>query len=508
MARRCFLFAVLALAVSSSMLSADGSPKPFAITVVDDQTGRGVPLVELRTVNNIRLVTDSNGVAAFDEPGLMNQRVFFHVSSHGYEFPKDGFGIRGQALQIKPGGEATLRIKRINIAERLYRITGGGIYRDSLLTGRKFPLKEPALNGQVFGSDSVLNAVYHGKVYWFWGDTNRPAYPLGNFDVTGATTELPPKGLDPVRGIDLSYFVDEKGFARPMAKMPGKGPTWMTALAVLPDAAGRDRLYASYVKVEGDMKIYARGLMIFDDEKQRFVHAADVDLKAPTFPSGHAFRHRDGDTEFLYFGSPYPLMRVKATADDFLHPERYEIYTCLKDGSRLNDPQFDRDAAGKLRYAWKRDTPALGVAEQARLIKQGKLKPDEVLLQLRDRDTVKPVLLHAGSVYWNEYRRRCVMIAVQSGGTSFLGEVWYAEANAPTGPWVNAVKIVTHEKYSFYNPKQDPMFDKEGGRINFFEGTYASTFSGNLDPTPRYDYNQIMYKLDLGDARLGLAGRR
>ncbi|MFL5341909.1 MAG: hypothetical protein ACJ8F7_17320, partial [Gemmataceae bacterium] len=126
------------------------SPKPFAITVVDEQTGRGVPLVELRTVNNIRYVTDSIGVVAFDEPGLMNQRVFFHVFSHGYEFPKDGFGLRGQALQITPGGAATLQIKRQNIAERLYRVTGGGIYRDSVLTGRKVPIREPLLNGQVF----------------------------------------------------------------------------------------------------------------------------------------------------------------------------------------------------------------------------------------------------------------------------------------------------------------------------------------------------------------------
>ena len=37
--------------------------KPFAITIVDEDTDRGVPLVELRTVNGIRLVTDSNGVA-------------------------------------------------------------------------------------------------------------------------------------------------------------------------------------------------------------------------------------------------------------------------------------------------------------------------------------------------------------------------------------------------------------------------------------------------------------
>ena len=48
------------------------------------------------------------------------------------------------------------------------------------------------------------------------------------------------------------------------------------------------------------------------------------------------------------------------------------------------------------------------------------------------------------------------------------------------------------------------MFDKEGGRIIFFEGTYTTTFSGNPDPTPRYDYNQVMYQLDLSDPRLAL----
>jgi hypothetical protein len=96
------------------------------------------------------------------------------------------------------------------------------------------------------------------------------------------------------------------------------------------------------------------------------------------------------------------------------------------------------------------------------------------------------------------------MIAVQSLGTSVLGEVWYAEGDTPLGPWVYARKIVTHERYSFYNPKQHPQFDKEKGRSIFFEGTYTHTFSGNPDPTPRYDYNQIMYKLDLSDPRLVL----
>src|SRR5678815_132342 len=67
------------------------SGRPFRITVVDSQSGRGVPLVELTTVNGITHVTDSAGVIAFDEPGMLNQDVFFGVRSHGYSYPKDGF---------------------------------------------------------------------------------------------------------------------------------------------------------------------------------------------------------------------------------------------------------------------------------------------------------------------------------------------------------------------------------------------------------------------------------
>jgi hypothetical protein len=134
----------------------------FRITVVDAETGRGVPLVELTTTNQICHVTDSNGGVAFYEPGLMNQKVFFHVTSHGYEFPQDGFGFRGKALDVRAGGSATLEIKRINIARRLYRVTGAGIYRDSLLTRLAAPIDQPLLNAQVFGSDSVVSAVFRG----------------------------------------------------------------------------------------------------------------------------------------------------------------------------------------------------------------------------------------------------------------------------------------------------------------------------------------------------------
>src|SRR5439155_12843129 len=68
-------------------------------------------------------------------------------------FAKDGFGFAGKMLRTTPGGSAKLSVKRINIAERLYRVTGASIYADSLLTGAKAPIEEPVLNGQVIGSE-------------------------------------------------------------------------------------------------------------------------------------------------------------------------------------------------------------------------------------------------------------------------------------------------------------------------------------------------------------------
>lgn len=484
-----------------AMLLGAEPEKPFAITVVDAETGRGVPLVELRTVHGVRLFTDSNGVAAFREPGMMNESVFFHVSSHGYEFPKDGFGFRGKAVQVKPGGSVTLKINRINAAERLYRVTGAGIYRDSLLLGKDVPLKEPAINGRVVGSDSVMNAVYRGKISWFWGDTNQPSYPLGNYNVPGATSELPSKGgLDPSKGVDFTYYVDDRGFAKKTCDMPGKGPTWVETLVTLNDKDGRERLCAEYVKIESPLKVYARGLAIWNDEKQQFDKLRDFEVDAAAIPRGHAFRHRDGDKEYVYFAHPFPMVRVPATLEAFCDPAQYEGYTCLLEANRL-----DRGPDGNLRYQWRKNAPTVGPAEQARLIAAGKMKAHESPFRLRDRDSGKPITAHGGSVYWNAHRKRFVMVFVEiNGKSSMLGEVWYAEADSPTGPWRYAVKVATHEKYSFYNPKQHPMFDQNGGRVIYFEGTYTHTFSGNTDATPRYDYNQVMYRLDLDQRRVAL----
>jgi hypothetical protein len=490
---------------TSSGNSGTGSIKPFVIEVVDAATGRGVPLVELTTVSNLLFVTDSAGLAAISEPELMGRRVYFHVRSHGYEFAADGFGFRGRALDVTPGGTARLEIARQNLAERLYRVTGSGIYRDSVLAGRAVPLAEPLLAASLTGCDSVLNAIYQGRLFWVWGDTNRDAYPLGNFHVTAATSALPADGgLDPAVGVDLHYYITQQGTVRPMAKMPGEGPTWITALAVASDEAGRERLFAWYVKVKGWIEVYARGLAEFDPQAGEFRHVRDIPLDQPVVPDGHALLVEESGERWLYFGNPFPMVRVPYVAEAAPELDRYEAFTCLVPGSRPQDGRIARDERGRVVWSWQRGTPPLSPQEEQRLLKRGVLPADAARWQLRDRDTGKALLAHRGSTCYNAYRNRYVAIVCESGGTSPLGELWYAEADTPLGPWAYAVKIVTHNKYSFYNPKQHPYFDQEGGRLVYFEGTYTTLFSGNPCPTPRYDYNQVMYRLDLAEPRVAV----
>ncbi len=393
----------------------------------------------------------------------MDREVFFTIRSHGYEFPKDGFGMVGTRLKTTPGGSATVKVKRLNVAERLYRETGAGIYRDSVLLGKKVPIAEPVLNAEVLGQDSVQRAIYRGKIYWFWGDTNRANYPLGHFGTAGATSEIP--GLDPAVGIDFRYFTGRDGFSRPMfAPDPAKpDPVWIDGLCTVPDEAGRVRLVTHYSRMKSLDEVVEHGLAIFNDEKEQFEFVKVLDLQDRfRCPTSHSLRHGD----HLYFGEPGPWIRVKADLASLCEPSSYEVW----DGSRA---------------AWER-------AEH----------PVPPKIEPRDVDGGKPVRLQSGTVEWNEFRQRWIMLAVQRGGTSMLGEMWYAEARELTGPWLRAKKIVTHERYSFYNPCHHPFFDQEGGRLVYFEGTYSETFAGNPHPTPRYDYNQIMYRIDLADPRL------
>jgi hypothetical protein len=500
------IFGSLILLVAGTALGIAevGRPKPFAIQIVDEQSGRGLPLVELKTVNEIRFYSDSAGYVAITDPTLLDRRIFFHVSSDGYEFPADGFGYHGVAIELKPDGQATLKIKRMNIAERLYRITGEGIYGDSVLLGRAAPIRQPISNAQVAGQDSCQSEVYRGKIRWFWGDTMRLAYPLGHFGTAGATSELPASGgLDPSVGVDLTYFADDHGFSRPMFPPDGFHLQWLDGLVVVKDDRGADRLIGRVSRMVDLGHCASRSVVVFNDETEKFENLTDIPLDAPLALRGHPFEGHDGNISFIYCGECFPDIRVKADWQSVRDLTQYEGFTCLKPGANRDHPSLDRDASGKLVWSWKPGAAPLDPKQARRLIARGELKPEEMYFRPIDVETHEPVLLVGGSVRYNDFRKKWIMIAVElHGSSSELGEVWFSEAERPEGPWKCARKILTHNRYSFYNPVQDAFFDQQGGRIIYFEGTYSNTFSGNDHPTPRYDYNQMMYRLDLSDPRL------
>jgi hypothetical protein len=223
------------------------------------------------------------------------------------------------------------------------------------------------------------------------------------------------------------------------------------------------------------------------------------------FPAGaHVLRHTVDAKPYLYFCDPYPLVRVRATVEALSSPESYEAFTPLDTGELDPAAAPARDASGKALWAWKRGTARLTATRHAEWARRGELAASEQLLTLRDVDSGQAVLAHRGTVAWNAYRGRYVMIVCESFGSSLVGELWYAEADGPLGPWLYARKIGTHDRYSFYNPRHHPFFDQDGGRLIYFEGTYTRSFSGNPVVTPRYDYNQVMYRLDLDDPRLNL----
>jgi hypothetical protein len=486
----------------AALAAGDQPARFFAIEVVDEETGRGVPLVELHTVHRILYVTDSAGWVAFDEPGLMNDRIHFEVRAHGYEFPADGFGYRGFVAETVPGERVRIELKRRNVAERLYRLTGGGIYRDSHLLGLPVPMENPLLNSRVLGQDSTFAVEYRGRVFWFWGDTLQPSHPLGNFDMAGATSP-PGRDLDPEVALDFTYFENEAGFARRMAPIPGEGPTWVGGITVLREGE-REHLVAGYSKIRNSLETYARGLVIYDDEQELFLLARPMEVSDPLYPIGHSLTVGEGEEAFVHFTNPLPLVRVRANLEAFLEPSSYQAFTPLAPGSRRGEETVERDEHGKVVWDWKEDTSEAGPGEQAALVEAGLLRPEERLFAVRDWKTGKEVQLHAGAVNWNSYRGRWILVASEIFGDSVLGEVWFAEADSPLGPWVYGQKIVSHDDYTFYNPRHHPFLDREGGRLIYFEGTYTQLFSSAPVKTPRYDYNQIRYLLDLANSQLQL----
>lgn len=476
----------------------------FNIRFVDVNNGRGIPLVEIETTHGVRFVSDSAGYIAILPFSAGVQRQFFYVRSHGYLLENTPPKAEGLVIEISAGGERQIPMIRKNIAERLYRITGEGIYNHAHTLGiPAFAGYSNKPRGGVYGQDSVVNAIFDGQLYWFWGDTLSGQQPLGNFKVSGATSRLPGHGgRNPDSGVDLSYFTDDSGFVRPMCPIKGNGAVWISGVTALPGQDNAQHLVCHYTQISSEAKLLEQGIAMWNEQRQVFEKKLELPLDSYRHPHGHTIAREIDGENWLYYGNPHPDLRVKADLEALLDPSQYEVFSFLRDGAAWNHkaPPLLRTRSGELDWQWRKNAVLVDRAKWQHLLAKGLVTADEDRRRLIDASSGKRIALHSGHIAWNSHRQRWILIAVQSLGDSPFGEVWYAEAHSPMGPWSQAVKILTHENYSFYNVKQHPYFAQ--GNYLYFEGTYTKKFSGNTESTPRYEYNQIMYRLNLNNKRL------
>lgn len=263
------------------------------------------------------------------------------------------------------------------------------------------------------------------------------------------------------------------------------GALWIFGLLTIEDQ-GRERLFGGYTRQQQLGKILEQGIAEYDDQAGIFRKATEA--RAGDFwhtPHGHAVRHQ----EFIYFTGPFAHTRVLAQADAVKDPAQYESY-CFDTATQ--------------QWAWKKSTTPTTQQQEQQMRRDGTMKQTSAAYLMQDA-TGQSINMHGSSIQWNAWRNKWILIGVQSGkksDPSALGEVWYSESDAITGPWRSAVKIASHPRYTFYNPVQHAFLQREGGKILYFEGTYTKQFSGNTEATMRYDYNQLMYRLDLSDQRL------
>jgi hypothetical protein len=170
------------------------------------------------------------------------------------------------------------------------------------------------------------------------------------------------------------------------------------------------------------------------------------------------------------------------------------------EGSNISDEKFDRDENGKIVYRWKKNTSPLSVADYTRFVFSFKLAMSDAMdLKLKEWNSDRHIMAHRGSVSWNAHRKKYVMILVENFGTpGMLGEIWFTESDRMEGPYNYAQRIATHDRVNLYNPVHHSFLDKQDGRIIYFEGTYTNTFDTG-PRVPYYNYNQLMYRLDLND---------
>jgi hypothetical protein len=200
------------------------------------------------------------------------------------------------------------------------------------------------------------------------------------------------------------------------------------------------------------------------------------------YPHGRVLRATVEDKEWCYFATPWCTVRVPATYEDIRSPASYDALHY--------DPKVKR-------HIWQKAKPPLTAQQEAAMVEEGTLWSGRAKLKAVEARTGRVVELRSGSVQWNAFRQRYIMLAADENWA-----VHYLEAAEPDGLWGRAVQVLSPGCGGVEEPVQHDFLDQDGGKVIYIEGIHAGA------ATPRYTGCQVMHRLSLTDARLGSAQRK
>jgi hypothetical protein len=333
----------------------------FRIKFVDAHTRRGIPMVLARSSHYLEQYSDSAGNIAFLEPGMMNRPVWFSILTDGYNFsasdqPASSHAHQalfpydsGVTLTTTPGTTATVLLNRTQIAERVYRLTGAGLYRDTLLTqdlseipASAAPRASEDTHSGSTAQDSLQIAIFKRKVLWLFGDTacaqsSREANCFGSGMFSVGAHSCVPGGAGcadkPDEPPSLQYYGNSTVFPprpHPMAPIaPLNQNTWVSAFVTIDPGTPSESLFGHYYKNPGDGQgSGSEGIARWDETRSQLVQQA---VWPPGLPSGLEGAHTiqllspaDCTLGYAYFVNGAVSLRVRATAQAVSNPHAYE----------------------------------------------------------------------------------------------------------------------------------------------------------------------------------------
>ena len=343
----------------STTLSRRGRRRP-------DRPGRAAGRAAGRS-RQIRYVTDSNGVVAFDEPGLIGLQGLLPRQEPRLRVPQGRVRLPRQGARDPAGGLGHARRSSGSTSPSGSTASpAGGSIATAVLTGGRAPIARAGAERPGARLGQRASTPSTGARSTGSGATpTGPGYPLGNFHVPGATSELPGRRRARPRRRGRPDLLRRRRRLRPAdrARCPATGPTWIGGLVVLRDRDGRERMFADYVEdppAAGDLRARAGRVRPRDRQLREGGHVPmDLRRTPASIPAAIRSSTGDGGIDYVYYRSPYPLIRVPADPEALADPGGYEAFTCLAPGTRLEQRQArPRRRTAGLRYAWKRNTPA------------------------------------------------------------------------------------------------------------------------------------------------------